>query len=148
MRKQNLCIFIFQKLFIIAVTDNTTYCFVKGCLMQNYSAEYILSAADEMNARPRKKLGYATPEELFDSFLYRVYAVDSKRRLTLSRHRLRLAYGILDSASRACCVAVKSGLRRTIFIRAGVQLALAICAFFIVFAPRPYYIIFKLTVTQ
>ena len=28
--------------------------------------------------RPRKKLGYATPEELFDSFLDRVYAVDSK----------------------------------------------------------------------
>ena len=46
--------------------------------MQNYSAEYILSAADELNARPRKKLGYATPEELFDSFLDRVYAVDCK----------------------------------------------------------------------
>ena len=50
----------------------------KGASMQNYSAEYILSAADELNARPRKKLGYATPEELFDSFLDRVYAVDSK----------------------------------------------------------------------
>ena len=50
----------------------------KGTSMQNYSAEYILSAADELNARPRKKLGYATPEELFDSFLDRVYAVDSK----------------------------------------------------------------------
>ena len=46
--------------------------------MQNYSAAYILSAADELNARPRKKLGYATPEELFDSFFDRVYAVDSK----------------------------------------------------------------------
>ena len=31
------------------------------------------------------------------------------------------------SASRACCMAVKSGLRRTILIHAGVQLALAIC---------------------
>ena len=50
----------------------------KGTSMQNYSAEYILSAADELNARPRKKLGYATPEELFDSFLDRVYAVNSK----------------------------------------------------------------------
>ena len=50
----------------------------KGASMQNYSAEYILSAADELNARPRKKLGYATPEELFDSFLDRAYAVDSK----------------------------------------------------------------------
>lgn len=37
MRKQNLCIFIFQKLFIIAVTDNTTDCFVKGCLMLRLS---------------------------------------------------------------------------------------------------------------
>ena len=38
---------------------------------------HILRAADELNARPRKKLGYATPEELFDSFLDRVYAADS-----------------------------------------------------------------------
>ena len=50
----------------------------KGASMQNYSAEYILSAADELNARPRKKLGHATPEELFDAFLDQVYAVDSK----------------------------------------------------------------------
>lgn len=50
----------------------------KGASMQNRSAEYILSAADELNARPRKKLGYATPEELFDSFLDRVYSVGSK----------------------------------------------------------------------
>ena len=38
----------------------------------------ILSAADELNSRPRKKLGYATPEELFDAFLDRVYSVGSK----------------------------------------------------------------------
>ena len=50
----------------------------KGTSMQNYSAEYVLSAADELNARPRKKLGYATPEELFDLFLDRVYAAGSK----------------------------------------------------------------------
>ena len=50
----------------------------KGASMQNYSAEYILSAADELNARPRRKLGYATPEELFDSFLDRVFSVGSK----------------------------------------------------------------------
>ena len=49
----------------------------KGVSLQNYSAEYILAAADELNARPRKKLNYATPEELFDSFLDRVYAVGS-----------------------------------------------------------------------
>ena len=46
--------------------------------MQEYSAEYILASADELNAHPRKKLGYATPEELFDSFLDRAYAADSK----------------------------------------------------------------------
>ena len=50
----------------------------KGASIQDYSAEYILAAADELNARPRKKLNYATPEELFDSFLDRVYAADSK----------------------------------------------------------------------
>ena len=31
--------------------------------------------ADEMNALPRKHLGYATPEELFDEFLDQVYSV-------------------------------------------------------------------------
>lgn len=36
--------------------------------------EYILSAADELNGRPRKKLGYRTPEELFEQFLDSVYA--------------------------------------------------------------------------
>ena len=46
--------------------------------MENYTAEDILSAADALNARPRKKLGYATPEEQFDSFLDRVYAAGSK----------------------------------------------------------------------
>lgn len=49
----------------------------KGASLENYSTEYILAAADELNARPRKKLDYATPEELFDSFLDRVYAMDS-----------------------------------------------------------------------
>lgn len=49
----------------------------KGASLQNYSVEYILAAADELNARPRKKLGYATPEELFDSFLDQVYAAGS-----------------------------------------------------------------------
>ncbi|EJW97319.1 integrase core domain protein [gut metagenome] len=47
----------------------------KGTSMENYSAEYILAAADELNARPRRKLGYCTPEELFDAFLDRIYAV-------------------------------------------------------------------------
>jgi len=47
-------------------------------------------------------------------------------RLSLSRHRLRLACGNLDSASRACRVVLKSGLRRIILFHVGVQLALAI----------------------
>lgn len=37
-------------------------------------AEDILAAADSMNALPRKKLGYAAPEELLEAFLDSVYA--------------------------------------------------------------------------
>ena len=37
-------------------------------------AKDILAAADELNGRPRRKLGYRTPEELFESFLDAVYA--------------------------------------------------------------------------
>ena len=51
MRKQNLCIFIFQKLFIIAVTDNTTDCFVKGCLMLRLSKTV---KKDKISIRKRK----------------------------------------------------------------------------------------------
>ena len=39
-----------------------------------YTDEDILAAADELNGRPRRKLGYRTPEELFDAFLDRVFA--------------------------------------------------------------------------
>ena len=46
----------------------------KGASTESFSPEYILSAADELNGRPRKKLGYRTPEELFDEFLDSVYA--------------------------------------------------------------------------
>ena len=35
-----------------------------------------MAAADELNGRPRKKLGYRTPEELFDEFLDSVYAAE------------------------------------------------------------------------
>ena len=38
--------------------------------------ESILAAADELNGRPRKKLSYHTPEELFDEFLDSVYAAE------------------------------------------------------------------------
>ncbi len=47
----------------------------KGVSIESFSQEYILAAADELNGRPRKKLGYHTPEELFEKFLDSVYAV-------------------------------------------------------------------------
>ena len=47
----------------------------KGRSIDDYSAEQILSYADEMNALPRRILGYSTPEELFDTFLDQVYSV-------------------------------------------------------------------------
>ena len=48
----------------------------KGVSIESFSPEYILAAADELNGRPRKKLGYRTPEELFDEFLDSVYATE------------------------------------------------------------------------
>ena len=48
----------------------------KGVSIEAFSVEYILAAADELNGRPRKKLGYRTPEELFDQFLDSVYAAE------------------------------------------------------------------------
>ena len=51
----------------------------KGTSIDDYSAEQILSYADEMNALPRRTLGYATPEELFDEFLDQVYSIDKVR---------------------------------------------------------------------
>jgi len=46
----------------------------KGVSIEPYSSEDVLSFADELNSRPRKRLGYRTPEELFDAFLDSVYA--------------------------------------------------------------------------
>jgi transposase, IS30 family len=46
----------------------------KGTSMEKYSADYILDSADELNGRPRRKLAYRTPEELFEAFLDKVYA--------------------------------------------------------------------------
>ena len=34
----------------------------------------VWSFTDELNGRPRKRLGYRTPEELFDAFLDCVFA--------------------------------------------------------------------------
>ena len=47
----------------------------KGVSIDKYSAEQLLSFADEMNALPRRLLGYCTPEELFDTFLDQVYSI-------------------------------------------------------------------------
>ena len=45
----------------------------KGASLEQYTDEDILAAADELNGRPRRKLGYRTPEELFEAFLDAVY---------------------------------------------------------------------------
>lgn len=47
----------------------------KGVSIERFTAEKILSFADEMNDLPRKSLNYSTPEELFDEFLDRVYSI-------------------------------------------------------------------------
>ena len=46
----------------------------KGVSIENYSPADVLHFADELNSRPRKRLGYQTPEELFDAFLDNLYA--------------------------------------------------------------------------
>lgn len=46
----------------------------KGVSIHNFSDEQILMFADEINALPRKRLGYKTPEELFDEQLDMIYA--------------------------------------------------------------------------
>jgi len=46
----------------------------KGVSIHNFSDEQILMFSDEINALPRKRLGYRTPEELFDEQLDLIYA--------------------------------------------------------------------------
>ena len=46
----------------------------KGASIKDFTDEDILAAADELNGRPRRKLGYRTPEEGFDAFLDCVFA--------------------------------------------------------------------------
>ncbi len=41
----------------------------KGVPIERFSDEEILAFADELNGHPRRKLGYRTPEELFEAFL-------------------------------------------------------------------------------
>ena len=46
----------------------------KGESIEKYTDEEILSFADALNNRPRRVLGYHTPEDLFDTFLDKIYA--------------------------------------------------------------------------
>ena len=46
----------------------------KEVSIEQFSDEDVLTAADELNGRPRRKLGYRTPEELFEAFLDSVFA--------------------------------------------------------------------------
>lgn len=52
-------------------------CIPKGDSIERYSDEDILNMADAVNQRPRRILGYHTPAELFDHFLYDVYSIDN-----------------------------------------------------------------------
>lgn len=45
----------------------------KGKSMNSYTEEQVLMFSDEINALPRKCLGYRTPEELFETQLDRIY---------------------------------------------------------------------------
>jgi len=45
----------------------------KGASIQNYTDDQILMFADEINAMPRKRLGYRTAEELFEEQLDQIY---------------------------------------------------------------------------
>ena len=46
----------------------------KGKSMNGFTPEQILMFADEINATPTKRLGYRTPEELFETELDRIYS--------------------------------------------------------------------------
>ena len=47
----------------------------KGCSIVNFTDEQILQACDEINAMPRKRLGYSSPEELFEAQLDKIYRI-------------------------------------------------------------------------
>jgi len=46
----------------------------KGVSIEQYAPADVLGFADELNDRPRRRLGYRTPAELFDAFLDDVYS--------------------------------------------------------------------------
>lgn len=43
--------------------------------MRNYTDDQILMFSDEINAMPRKRLSYRTPEELFEEYLDQIYKI-------------------------------------------------------------------------
>ena len=43
--------------------------------MDDFTADEIMCFADKINAKPRKRLGYRTPEELFEAYLDNIYYV-------------------------------------------------------------------------
>ena len=45
----------------------------KGKSMSNYTDEQMRMFSDEINSMPRKRLGYHTPEELFETQLDQIY---------------------------------------------------------------------------
>lgn len=47
----------------------------KGKSMRNYTDDQILMFSDEINAMPRKRLSYCTPEELFEEYLDQIYKI-------------------------------------------------------------------------
>lgn len=50
----------------------------KGCSIEQYSDEEILSFSDIINSKPRKVINYFTTEELFDFCLDQIYSVNKK----------------------------------------------------------------------
>ena len=46
----------------------------KGTSIERYTPEEVKGFADEINALPRKRLGYRTPDDLFEDFLDSIYA--------------------------------------------------------------------------
>lgn len=63
----------------------------KGASIETFSSEDILAAADELNGRPRRKLNYQTPEELFDHFLDSLYTASGCDSIAQDRSQCLLS---------------------------------------------------------
>ena len=49
----------------------------KGCSIEQYSDEEILSFSDRINSKPRKVLGYFTADELLETHFDQIYLVET-----------------------------------------------------------------------